>query len=249
LLIDHVPKDTKFRGRYPIGSERKLSGIDGAAYTAQTREPFGRGRTAKVQHAVTKDRPGFVRQHEGPGYVIAIFEARSMDNGKIGASLLPVDQASDDGSVHLTGYMERVSKVLEAASGPLRASEVRDLAHVKNLYIRPVLQDLVQGGYARTTSGLRGNSTLYLHIKPYLDRTSMPADFYPEDDDDLDDETFTTSGTATGSVPFPYKEGGTGNQSNRQVRGTTGNRSGTTSTTGKPGENQPRRVPLRRPAL
>jgi hypothetical protein len=245
LLIDHVTKDKVGRGRYPIGSERKLSGIDGAAYLLKTVKPFGRGRTGRVEVAITKDRPGHVRQYEGQRYVIAIFEARSMDNGKIEVSLLPGDRASDDGSVRLSGYMERASKVLETASGPLSAEEVRDLAHGKNEYIRPALRHLVQEGYARTTSGPRGNSTLYLHVKPFPDRTSTPGVFDPEDDEDFDDEPPTKSlGTPPVLSGVPHKGGGTGNESTRQVPGTPGNRSGTTSTKGKPGQNQLRRTPL-----
>ncbi len=45
-LVDHVTKSQESRGRWAIGSERKLSGLDGAAYGFETIVPFGRGKTA-----------------------------------------------------------------------------------------------------------------------------------------------------------------------------------------------------------
>ncbi len=127
LLLDHVAKDKMGRGRWAIGSERKVSAIDGAAYTLKTVRTFGRGRAGKVQVTIAKDRPGYVRQHEGQGQTIAIFEPRSIDDGKIEVRLLPAEQASEDGSFRRTIYMDRVSKVLETASGPLTARAVREL--------------------------------------------------------------------------------------------------------------------------
>jgi hypothetical protein len=112
------------------------------------------------------------------------------------------------------------------------------------------LYRLVEEGYVQSNPGPR-NSILYLHVKPFPDRTPPPIVIAPEndDDDDFDDEPLTKSGSTTGSTRFPYKEGGTRNESNRQVPGTTGNRSGTTSAKGKPENNQPRRVVLIRRAL
>jgi hypothetical protein len=88
------------------------------------------------------------------------------------------------------------------------------------------------------------NSTLYSSIKPIRKGTPPPPVLEPKDDDGLDDEILTESGTSTGPVRFPYKEGGARNESNRQVPGTTGNRSGTTTANGEPEQNRGRRTPL-----
>jgi hypothetical protein len=108
---------------------------------------------------------------------------------------------------------------------------------------------LVEDGYVETTPG-PGKRPLYSSVKPFQRGTPPPAGwgpagFGPEDDEDFDDEPLTKSlGTPPVLSGAPHKGGGTGNESNRQVPGTTGNRSGTTSAKGKPGENQPRRTPL-----
>jgi hypothetical protein len=248
LLLDHVAKDKMGRGRWAIGSERKVSAIDGAAYTLKTVKTFGRGRTGKVEVAIAKDRPGYVRQHEGQGQTIAIFEPRSLDDGKIEVRLLPAEQASEDGSFRRTIYMDRVSKVLETASGPLTARAVRELTEGKNEYIGSALQALVQEGYVQSKPGPR-NSTLYLSIKLFRDGTPPPGVvFAPKDDEDCEDEMdepLITSLRTTPVLPGPPPKGvGTRNQSNRQIPGTTGNRSGTTTANGEPENNRGRRTPL-----
>ncbi len=61
LLIDHSPKESEGRGRrFPIGSERKLSGITGAAYSVDMVQTFGRGRTGVIKLRMRKDRRGHV---------------------------------------------------------------------------------------------------------------------------------------------------------------------------------------------
>ena len=61
IMIDHVTKSNDNRGRWAIGSERKISGITGAAYAFAARVPFGRGMTGKVDVTLSKDRVGSVR--------------------------------------------------------------------------------------------------------------------------------------------------------------------------------------------
>ena len=41
--IDHVTKDREARGRYAIGAQHKLAGVD-VAYRLDVVQPFGRGR-------------------------------------------------------------------------------------------------------------------------------------------------------------------------------------------------------------
>ena len=66
-------------------SERKLSGLDGAAYALEVLRPFGRERTGQAKITLAKDRCGYVRQHEGPGKTVALFELESWPDGKVSA--------------------------------------------------------------------------------------------------------------------------------------------------------------------
>jgi RecA/RadA recombinase len=77
ILIDHVVKAKGERGRYAIGAQHKLAGIDGAGYSFEILRPFGRGLEGVARIWVTKDRPGFVRQSAAGGKVAGEFHLRS----------------------------------------------------------------------------------------------------------------------------------------------------------------------------
>lgn len=66
LELDHVTKNVETRGRDAFGSVHKGNNIDGARFALETREPFGRGRNGESRLYVTKDRPGFLREHGRP---------------------------------------------------------------------------------------------------------------------------------------------------------------------------------------
>jgi hypothetical protein len=63
LLIDHVVKEKQSRGRYATGSQHKLSGITGAAYTIEPQARFAIGTSGSSVVLIVKDRPGGVRGH------------------------------------------------------------------------------------------------------------------------------------------------------------------------------------------
>ena len=58
-LIDHVTKSREDRGRWQIGGQHKLAGID-VSHGLRARQPLGRGMTGEVLVTVEKDRPGHV---------------------------------------------------------------------------------------------------------------------------------------------------------------------------------------------
>ena len=64
LMLDHVTKSSDSRGKYAIGSERKLSGITGASYNLKTTTPWKRATmtplTGSFDLVIAKDRAGFV---------------------------------------------------------------------------------------------------------------------------------------------------------------------------------------------
>ena len=248
LLLDHVPKDKTGRGRWAIGSERKLSGLDGVAYTLKVVKPFGRGnRRGKVQVTIAKDRPGYVSEHEGQGRAVATFEPQSTPDGRIEPYLLPPEEAGENGSFRPTTLMERVSRTLEDAAKPLSASQVRQRTTGNNQYIGKALDRLVEEGYVESRSGSR-NSTLYSLIKSYPDPTSRPGDFFDDDDEeDVDDMIIRAGSAAPVLSGSPLKGGGTRNQANRPAPGTTGNQSGTSSEKGGGAKTKPLQVTKKQP--
>jgi hypothetical protein len=66
VVIDHLPKDRTNQGRYSLGAQHKLSGLDGAAYKFQLVHYFSRALgtdpvDGRAVISVEKDRPGYVR--------------------------------------------------------------------------------------------------------------------------------------------------------------------------------------------
>jgi hypothetical protein len=174
-LLDHVTKDREGRGRWAIGSERKLSGLDGAAYGLEVLRPFGRGRTGQVKVTVSKDRPGYVRQHESPNRAIALFELQSWPDGNITARLTPPEAADRDKPFRPTVLMERVSKTLEAAAAPLSLRAVRGQTTGKAEMVAVALELLVAEGYVKTEPGERGSS-LHRSVIPFRSGEEVETD-------------------------------------------------------------------------
>ncbi len=87
LQIDHVAKDREGRGRFAIGGQHKLAGIDGAAYTIEVVKPFGRGMSGVARVYVAKDRPGWIRQH-APGGLVGELHVDSDPDGGVGLELV-----------------------------------------------------------------------------------------------------------------------------------------------------------------
>lgn len=91
IVVDHAVKDRSAQGRHAIGSERKLSGLTGAAYKFVCEESFGRGKTGKVKLTVSKDRPGYVGTYEAnkSRRDIATLVLVSAEDGSVTCSLEP----------------------------------------------------------------------------------------------------------------------------------------------------------------
>jgi hypothetical protein len=164
LLIDHVTKSAEGRGRWAIGSERKLSGLDGAAYAFDTLVPFGRERTGKVKITVSKDRCGHVRQHEGAGRVIAQLELKSWPDGGVTTTLSAPEMASE-GSFRPTVLMEKLSQAIEQNPG-LTSRALRSAVRGKNDAKDLALELLVNEDYVAVEPGPRG-ARLHHPLRPF----------------------------------------------------------------------------------
>lgn len=63
--IDHVVKDKSGQGRFGIGSQHKMAGIDGCHYVVEPSGVLRPGQVNAVHLKVGKDRSGGVREHAG----------------------------------------------------------------------------------------------------------------------------------------------------------------------------------------
>lgn len=151
VLIDHVVKDGEKQGRWALGGQHKLAGIDGVAYLVKAIEPFGRGKTGVARITVSKDRPGYVEEIALGRTVAELHldarEITCLRHRLQEPSETPKDEA---GNMRPTHLMERVSRWLE---GNPRANRSRITESVtgKTTYVRRALDRLIQEGYVEVS--------------------------------------------------------------------------------------------------
>jgi hypothetical protein len=165
VVVDHVTKNTDTRGRWAIGSERKISGLTGAGYAFDTIAPFGRGRTGKVKVTVSKDRCGYVRQHEGTGRVIAMLELRSWPDGGVTVSV-GVPEAATEGPARPTHIMATLSGLIASKPG-ISTNQLRASVKCKVMTTTLALELLEAERYIRVEPGAN-RSKLHHPLRPFL---------------------------------------------------------------------------------
>lgn len=153
LLLDHATKAGD-NDLWPIGSQRKRAAVTGAAYLQKVATPFSRDQDGKSVLICAKDRHGNYPLRRR----VAALQAR-------GGGLSLVAESSVGGDFQPTGYMERVSKALEAAIEPLSTSKVED-AVGNRANVGRALAALVKDGYVTVKPGARG-AKLHTSLRPY----------------------------------------------------------------------------------
>lgn len=172
VSLDHVTKDAEGRGRYAIGAQHKLAGLNGAAYVLENREAFGIGRTGRSGIFVAKDRPGQLRKHAvksaGNRFWFADLVGISHDETFVEMSIAPA--AVRDEEFRPTVLMRRVSEALEKAGRALSTQEVIDRVRGRAADIRTALAALVDEGFVSLVDGPRG-AKLHSLVKPFGSET------------------------------------------------------------------------------
>lgn len=187
VMIDHVVKDTEKQGRFAIGGQHKLAGIDGVGYVVKMLQPFARGKRGLARVNVAKDRAGHVRERTIGKDNIAEFtlDATRGDGSTILLAQLdpPGEQTGRVGDhFEPTVVMERISRYVQANPGMSKKS-IETVQNTKVTTSRLALDLLVSRGYIGTKSGRRG-AIEHFHIKPYYaDGDPDTGDTEPTEDD------------------------------------------------------------------
>ena len=211
LLIDHVVKDKEHRGRYAIGAQHKLAGVD-VAYSIEVSQPFGRGKEGSSRLKVMKDRYGFVREH-ADDKLVAIVNYGSFDNGDVRVELEPPAQGAAV-SFRPTRIMEAISKLIEDEPG-IGTRAIRSAVGAKAETTGLALDLLVLEDYVTADAGGRGKSTPHWSKKPYREAEDNRVPVVPNRVPDTvaapcprvpplkgDTDTATPTGS-TNRVPLP----------------------------------------------
>ncbi len=169
LLIDHVVKDREARGRYAIGGQHKLAGVD-VAYRLDVAQPFGRGREGLVKLTVTKDRPGYVREHAQDRERIALMRLASTDGEGVTVTL----DAPDAGGAAFrpTLLMARVSRAVNDTPG-LSIRGLREAVSGNHEAKGLALELLVTEGYVEARR--EGQAIKHYPVREYQDDPTVPT--------------------------------------------------------------------------
>ena len=172
VKLDHVTKDREGRGRFAIGAQHKLAGLNGAAYILENRKPFGVGVTGHSGVFIAKDRPGQLRRHALPsGAGLHWFADLTVDSNPAGfteATLTAPEPRTE--SFRPTVLMGRVSDVLLKAPEPLSLRGILDRVKGRDADKRTAVAALTDDGYIAIENGPRG-AHLHRLVKPFGEET------------------------------------------------------------------------------
>jgi GNAT superfamily N-acetyltransferase len=201
ILLDHVVKNADSRGKYAIGSERKVGGAD-VHLGFEVVTPLARGGLGLYKLTTHKDRGGWLpRPRAGE------FELRSdPETHAISWTFRPPANVDETDGFRPTALMERVSRYLEQQSEPISRTAIEEAVTGKVVYVRIAIDCLVREGFASETSGARG-ARLVTSIHPYRDGDPVPTPS-PECDGDpvptpSRQESHNQAESATPSHPVP----------------------------------------------
>lgn len=125
ICIDHVTKSKEGRGRYAIGGQHKLSGVDGATYEFSIVRRLSRSTHDPVEASATilihKDRPGWVRaiaRRDGEADRVGTLEIVAYPDGAIEAHITDSEHVA-------TPPRELIDKVVQYLRSYDGASQTR----------------------------------------------------------------------------------------------------------------------------
>jgi hypothetical protein len=170
VLIDHVVKSREHRGGYSIGGQHKKAKVD-VAYEVEAKKPLGRGLTGLALVKVRKDRPGHVRRHGVGDQVVAQMFAESLPGDAMDLALTPPRK----GEFRPTGYMERVSKAVEAEP-KIGVGDLRGEVTGSKDMIDLARERLRNEGYIDYPDVKAGASCPHTSIRPYREADDEDAE-------------------------------------------------------------------------
>lgn len=164
-MIDHVVKDKEKQDRYGRGTGAKLAGVD-VTYKVETIAPFGRGKSGRSRVLVMKDRLGWVRRFAGSNKVVAELTMVSDMDGHHVTPELRAPVVAVDEKFRPTGYMEKVSRLLEGAAEQFTGNQIRKLVPGNDTAITKAVACLIAEGYVKAVPGPRG-AVFHEIVRPF----------------------------------------------------------------------------------
>jgi AAA domain len=166
VMIDHVVKSKDDRGRYAIGSQHKMAGVNGAAYRFDAEGPLSPGRHGQVQITVVKDRPGSVRKVAGSGKDVGVMHLRpAPDRGSDALDVTIEAPSLADAYDRLNALEVAIIAWLAEQEEPAPQNRIEQAELGPRLEVRDALARLVDAGKVERTNGPR-RSKLHRLVRP-----------------------------------------------------------------------------------
>jgi len=146
IVVDHVTKNVDGRGRYAIGSERKIGGADVHLGLHVVRR-LRRGGCGLVRIDTHKDRPGYL-----PDVAAELELSSDPDTHAITWAFRPASSGTSDGWKP-TLLMERVLEHVRRHPEPTSRSALANVVRGKREYVLQAIDELLAGGQLEIEGG------------------------------------------------------------------------------------------------
>jgi hypothetical protein len=167
VLIDHLTKNRETRGRFSIGSERKLAIVD-CHLTFEAVRSLRRGGEGLIRVKTQKDRVGaLLRPNAGELQLIS-----DADTNAISWTLAEPDAAAAADDWRPTELMERVSNFLDLQTAPLSRNAIVQGVKGKREFVLKAIDCLIADEYAGETTSSRGGRSVRFLKRYQADRFS-----------------------------------------------------------------------------
>jgi hypothetical protein len=149
IAVDHVVKNPDNRGRFSIGSERKLGAVD-VHLGLKAQKQLHRGASGLVTISTHKDRPAHL---ERPAAAELELVSNVATHGITWRFRRPAAVASsDDNTWRPTVYMEKVSAYLQRQAAPVNRGTIYKDVGGRREYVVQAIDFLLLDGHATETN-------------------------------------------------------------------------------------------------
>lgn len=173
-VLDHVTKNAENRGRFAIGSERKIGSAD-VHFGFEVVTPLQRGGNGRIRVVTHRDRPGHLAR---PCAATLELASDPTTHAITWHFAPPTDEASVEDFWRPTVLMERISRYLDAQSDEVTRSAIYRSVRGKRDYLVTAIDYLVEDGYVTERGGNRGSRLMRL-VKPFPDPSPRVPDPSP----------------------------------------------------------------------
>lgn len=167
IVLDHVVKNTDTRGKYAIGSERKVGGAD-VHLGFEVITPIKRGSNGIYKITTHKDRGGFLER----GRLADLHLTSHPDTHHITWEFKAAEHIPEGDTFRPTHLMEKVSRYLEGQPEPVSRVTIENEVKGTRDYVRKAINVLIAEGFATETHGPRGAKPVS-SASPYREETDQ----------------------------------------------------------------------------